>query len=150
MLFSLRGRIPRRDWWIGQIGLALLTTIGFAVIYARSYPGLGLEALGEQREPPAAVALDLLMLWPTIALAVKREHDRDGSGWLSLGLVLGSALLGYLPDIAPGLPAWTETASTAAIFGALAWLLVTLGVLDGTPGPNRFGPSPKRFDPADA
>ena len=27
-----------------------------------------------------------------------------------------------------------------------AWFLIQLGVLDGTPGPNRFGPSPKGFD----
>jgi uncharacterized membrane protein YhaH (DUF805 family) len=56
----------------------------------------------------------LLVLIPTIIVHIKRFHDRDKSGWW--------VLIGIIP-----------------ILGAI-WLLVELGFLKGTEGPNRFGP----------
>jgi uncharacterized membrane protein YhaH (DUF805 family) len=57
----------------------------------------------------------LLSLIPAIIVHIKRFHDRDKSGWW--------VLIGLVP-----------------IIGAI-WLLIELGFLKGTPGPNRFGPS---------
>jgi len=51
-----------------------------------------------------------------LAIYAKRWHDRDKSGWWSL-IVL-------VPFI-----------------GAI-WLIVECGILEGTRGPNRFGPDP--------
>lgn len=51
-----------------------------------------------------------------LALYAKRWHDRDKSGWWSL--------IAIVP-----------------IIGAV-WILVELGILEGTRGPNRFGPDP--------
>jgi uncharacterized membrane protein YhaH (DUF805 family) len=56
----------------------------------------------------------LLALIPAIIVQLKRFHDRDKSGWW--------LLIGLIP-----------------IIGAI-WLLIELGFLKGTPGPNRFGP----------
>ncbi len=56
----------------------------------------------------------LLVLIPSIIVHIKRFHDRDKSGWW--------VLIGLIP-----------------IIGAI-WLLIELGFLKGTPGPNRFGP----------
>jgi uncharacterized membrane protein YhaH (DUF805 family) len=54
-------------------------------------------------------------LWAALAIQVKRWHDRDKSWvWIFVGLI------------------------TAGI-----WTLIECGFLDGTPGPNKFGPSPK-------
>ena len=58
----------------------------------------------------------LAVLIPAILVYIKRFHDRDKSGWW--------ILIGLIP-----------------IIGAI-WLLVELGFLAGTPGPNRFGPPP--------
>jgi uncharacterized membrane protein YhaH (DUF805 family) len=55
----------------------------------------------------------LLSLIPAIIVHIKRFHDRDKSGWW--------VLIGLIP-----------------IIGAI-WLLIELGFLKGTPGPNRFG-----------
>jgi uncharacterized membrane protein YhaH (DUF805 family) len=55
----------------------------------------------------------LLTLIPTIIVYVKRFHDRDKSGWW--------VLIGLIPII------------------GVIWLLIELGFLKGTPGPNRFG-----------
>lgn len=56
----------------------------------------------------------LVALIPSIFVHIKRFHDRDKSGWW--------VLIGLVPFI-----------------GAL-WLLIELGFLKGTPGPNQFGP----------
>ena len=56
----------------------------------------------------------LVALIPAIIVYIKRFHDRDKSGWW--------VLIGLIP-----------------IIGSI-WLLVELGFLKGTPGPNRFGP----------
>lgn len=56
----------------------------------------------------------LIALIPSIIVYIKRFHDRDKSGWW--------ILIGLIP-----------------IIGAI-WLLIELGFLAGTPGPNRFGP----------
>jgi uncharacterized membrane protein YhaH (DUF805 family) len=60
----------------------------------------------------------LFTLYSSIAVGVKRCHDRDRSGWF--------LLLGLVPILN-------------------LWLLVELGFLEGTVGPNRFGlPEPAR------
>jgi uncharacterized membrane protein YhaH (DUF805 family) len=58
----------------------------------------------------------LASLIPTILVDIKRWHDRDKSGWWML-------------------------ITLVPIIGAI-WLLIELGFLAGTPGPNRFGPPP--------
>jgi uncharacterized membrane protein YhaH (DUF805 family) len=57
--------------------------------------------------------LALLALIPVVIVYIKRFHDRDKSGWW--------VLIWLIP-----------------IIGAI-WLLIELGFLKGTPGPNRFG-----------
>ena len=69
-----------------------------------------------------------VFLVPSIAVVVRRLHDRDMSGWWYLGIIVASMI---------------------PIVGTLASIaLLVLMVLPGTPGPNRFGPDPK--DPANA
>jgi uncharacterized membrane protein YhaH (DUF805 family) len=58
----------------------------------------------------------VVMLLPSIAVTVRRLHDTDRSGWWYL--------LVFVP-----------------VIGGLVILVFML--LDGTPGSNRFGPSPK-------
>ena len=67
------------------------------------------------RKPVSAfsVVSSLLSLIPAIIVHIKRFHDRDKSGWW--------VLIALIP-----------------IIGAI-WLLIELGFLKGTSGPNRFG-----------
>lgn len=58
----------------------------------------------------------LIMIYPAIVLYAKRWHDRNKSGWWSL--------IALVP-----------------IIGGI-WMLIELGFLKGTAGPNRFGPEP--------
>ena len=61
--------------------------------------------------------IGLASLWPSLAIVVKRGHDRDQTGWMALIMII-------------------------PIVGWFFWL-INYGILDGTPGPNQYGPSPK-------
>jgi uncharacterized membrane protein YhaH (DUF805 family) len=103
ILFGFRGRIPRRTYWLwGVLGL-LGVAIGLWLL-------LGIVGLGGRQ---IEIAINLALLWPGLAVSVKRWHDRNKSGWwVLINLV---PLLGFV------------------------WALVENGFLRGTAGPNRFG-----------
>ena len=114
LLFSFQGRIRRLHYWLTAIGAAVVVGIIGSVL-------LGMSGLATGHMNPI-IALPLIVIyvidiWIGLALGVKRCHDRDKSGWF--------LLIGLIPIIGP------------------IWLLVELGFLDGTPGPNKFGASPK-------
>lgn len=68
---------------------------------------------------PLSVLLILVFFVPALAVSVRRLHDTERSGWW--------VLISFIPFI-----------------GGLVLLVFT--VLEGTRGPNRFGPDPKGFD----
>ena len=71
ILFSMKGRIPRRTWWLyGVLGL-----IGFSFVTG------ALLAIAGVPEQVATGLPSLLILWPSIAVSAKRWHDRDKSAW---------------------------------------------------------------------
>jgi uncharacterized membrane protein YhaH (DUF805 family) len=110
MFFGLSGRVSRRQFWLYGVlvllGLAMLghALLGIARVHARA----------------ADLIVNLLLLWPALAVSVKRWHDRDKSGWW--------VLLNLLPVIG-----WL-------------WAWIDNGFLRGTPGPNRFGEDPLAAD----
>jgi uncharacterized membrane protein YhaH (DUF805 family) len=126
MLFSFEGRMRRRDFWLCLIGIGVVQWLLQSFILSLFFPPViwvGGDAYAFWQWSwwahvgPAVSLANLLMLWPRLAVGVKRCHDRDKTGlWL---LLICIPVLGWL------------------------WLLVDLGFLDGTPGPNRYGPSPK-------
>lgn len=68
-----------------------------------------------------ALAISLFAIYASIALNIKRLKDRNKSPWW--------IVVTFLPLVGP-------------IFA-----LVELGILDGTPGPNQYGPDPKGRGP---
>ena len=84
---------------------------------------------------------------------MKRAHDRAGAGWPFVLVILARVALSYWPvdtyaaagrgldsgDLAGGAP---MIITGLTLLGAV-YQLVVLGLMDGTPGPNRFGRSPK-------
>lgn len=103
IFLELQGRLPRKAFWLYGVltllGLNLLLTVLLRVAGA----------------PPGGtdVAVNLLLLWPAIAVSVKRWHDRDKSGWWMLVNLI--PLVGWI------------------------WALVENGFLPGSAGANRFG-----------
>ena len=96
---NFKGRARRQEYWmfafINLIIILILNTIDRVVFSA-----------------------DMAILIPGIAVAVRRLHDTDKSGWW--------ALLGLIP-----------------IIGAI--VLIVMMCIDSTPGINRFGPNPKHI-----
>ena len=107
LLFSFEGRIGRRTWWLwgaaAMIGLAIYLTVVLRVA------GLSKEI--------ADGVVNLLLVWPALAISVKRWHDRDKPGWW--------ALVAFVPVIG-----WI-------------WVLIENGLLRGTRSANRFGEEPR-------
>jgi uncharacterized membrane protein YhaH (DUF805 family) len=105
-LFSFQGRVGRMQFW-----LTSLILYGIVMV---------LELVGRKSGATAAAMLLLVLLvpiiWASLAVGVKRWHDRDKSGWWSL--------INLVP-----------------IIGTL-WALVETGFLKGTSGQNRFGTDP--------
>lgn len=121
--FSFQGRIGRKTWWLGYV----LPLVGLSIVATALDVGLGFVTV-EDAAPADGYAVEtrgigpfgllslVPMLWGGLAGQVKRWHDRDKSGWF--------VLVSFIP-----------------LIGAI-WVLVELGFLRGTAGPNRFGPDP--------
>ena len=106
MYFGLEGRIGRGDFWRhGVLGLG----VGGLVMLAL----LDIAGLDEEQ---ADNVVNLLMLWPAVAISAKRWHDRGRSGWWVLVALL--PVIGWL------------------------WTLLENGLLPGDRGPNRYGAAP--------
>ena len=103
----------------------------------------------------ASLVLFLVFAYPIYALCVKRRHDRNSNGLdvviylaLVVVLLLVQALgLGMSPTEVPGVgvlmmptPLYSVLGAISGIFGL--YLLVVMGFLKGTPGPNNYGPDP--------
>jgi uncharacterized membrane protein YhaH (DUF805 family) len=100
------------------------------------------------------------VLWVQAALAAKRAHDRNHGALIAVGLTVLGSLTSFAPEVvdlatnaglSDGQFNALYTAANLAIVVVNLYLLVFLGFLDGTQGPNRFGRSPKGIggDPAD-
>jgi uncharacterized membrane protein YhaH (DUF805 family) len=160
---SFDGRIPRSQFWpgvigivIAQIAVGLLMTSLFTIYFKAVNPQEPAEVIATVRPWAwATFAANIVFAYPILALAVKRRHDRNSSGidvrvYYALLLLLNLAQaigLGYVdtqmldgtvfPTPGPVLNA------ISAIYGLLGlYLLVVLGFLRGTRGPNSYGPDP--------
>lgn len=147
-MFSFEGRIGRQDFWIGTLIIwgtsialgILLVALAFGPLMALA----GQEELLQSEDPAVVLPLiapllgyfgvymvfQLAIIWPSLALCVKRLHDRDQSGWWVM-LFVGEKLISWIPFV--GILAW---------LGARTYWLVNLGILEGSPGPNKYGLAP--------
>ena len=101
LFFLFNGQIDRIGFWIGAIVAALSFVTGSFFLSATS---AGAQATASCLELPGTL-LVLMSFWIFAAIAVKRFHDRNKSGWW--------VLIGLLP-----------------LIGGI-WLLVELGFLPG-------------------
>jgi uncharacterized membrane protein YhaH (DUF805 family) len=106
MFLRLHGRVSRREFWL----YGVLALLGLAVL------GQALLGIARVRPQSADIVVNLLLVWPALAVSVKRWHDRDKSGWW--------VLLNLVPVVG-----WL-------------WVLVDNGFMRGTNGANRYGADP--------
>lgn len=140
--FGFDGRIGRRTWWLGTLGLIAASIAGTAVIDPRMFTHMGpLPHLASWSD----TIWQLALLIPGTALMVKRFNDRDRPYWL--GYAYGSA--GAVLTVTPHLnAAMLESMGFGGTFllsvFALAYLfaLIDNGLMRGTAGANRYGADP--------
>lgn len=100
--FNDDGRIGPGQYWARYLTLVVIGVL------------LGIVGVAyEIRVGTLAGVLTLLSVYPSVALAIKRLHDRNMSGWV------------FLVSLVP-------------LIGTVAWIVIS--VRRGTSGPNRYGP----------
>ncbi len=128
------GRSRRKEFWF----YSLLNLLILGVLVALRFGSGGTASIMEAARGGGVFAVYgamfggigiLIALWslatfiPSLAVSIRRLHDRDMSGWWYLGFLVGSLipLINFLVSIG----------------------FLVLMCLEGTRGPNRFGPDPK-------
>jgi uncharacterized membrane protein YhaH (DUF805 family) len=112
------GRSRRREYWhfaLGVFAIYLVIAL-FGGILGSLTPSNGLNSLLAAPAFLLLLLFGLAILLPAIAVQVRRFHDQDRSGWF--------VLLNLIPYV-----------------GGL--VVLAFMCLEGTRGPNRFGPDPK-------
>ncbi len=156
-LFGFDGRLRRLDWWLLTIAVSVIYVLIVTVLYMALPASVGFlpgPKFGDPlNELLTGIAIHAPLLFIHCALAAKRAHDRDRSARLVILLVLATTVASFLPDDGfaslgslgdqGAIWAWPLLLAGALNLAASLYLLITLGFQDGTPGPNRFGPSPK-------
>jgi uncharacterized membrane protein YhaH (DUF805 family) len=111
--FEFTGRSRRKEYW-------MFTLLQFLIILALVAVAFSFSSAGE--ETVMTVLYGGLGIWflvtfiPNLAVQVRRFHDQDLTGWLSL--------MGFIPYV-----------------GGL--IILVFMCIDGKRGPNKYGPDPK-------
>jgi uncharacterized membrane protein YhaH (DUF805 family) len=136
---SFDGRINRKPYWLAAILLAVVgIVLGFII---------GIVA-GTAGGPIAFVTLliQLVFLYPSVALMVKRLHDRNHPSWWA-AFIMVPVILHSITNImgVTGNPLDLNALDYLLMlitFVVSIWFFVELGCLRGTVGPNNYGPDP--------
>jgi uncharacterized membrane protein YhaH (DUF805 family) len=124
LLFSFEGRIGPGRFWFGILmcilsGIILGAVVGFL---AGIIVGVAMHGNGNPEQARnvavvlATIPIVVYTCWTQFAVMAKRCHDRGKSGWWSLIVLIPLA--------------------------GLLWAIVDLGILEGQPGENAYGPPP--------
>ena len=114
LLFSFQGRIPRSSFWVASLLAAIVVMVALFVVASVIFMTSGGKTVGVVRI--LFVPFYIGHIWVSLALQVKRWHDRNMSGWWSL--------INLIPFIGP------------------LFAFVQIGLLRGTEGPNQYGDDP--------
>lgn len=119
LLFSFQGRANRAKFWLVALAILIVEMVLFAAIFGGAALSGDPERMAAAAGPLASIVLVIFIViatWISIAVAVKRYHDRNKSGWWVLIVLV-------------------------PVIGGL-WYLIECGFLRGTTGPNDYGPDP--------
>ena len=119
LLFGFQGRANRAKFWLVALAILIVELILFAAVFGGAAMSGDPERMAAAAGPLAGIVLMVFIVaatWISIAVAVKRYHDRNKSGWWVLIVLV-------------------------PVIGGL-WYLIECGFLRGTAGPNDYGPDP--------
>jgi len=149
---GMDGRINRQAWWIGVVVLIVVAIVLNFILGA--ILGGGMPSIEQLMDPAVMAAyaqkqgwisliIGLITAYPYIALSVKRRHDRDNNGYDAIGLIVFSlvwSLVQALGFVGSTNPVYMIVSVIFLIYAI--YILVQLGFLKGTAGPNSYGPDP--------
>ena len=155
LFLGFDGRINRKPYWLGVLCIivaSIVLTFGVYLVLGLSWETI----LGADARTTAAVNLIVtaLVIYPSVAVMVKRLHDRNRSGWWAI-VLYAFVVFAQTLQIA-GFGGTAEAPSPISLGLGIVylimgiWLLIELGFLKGTQGPNRHGPDPLGAEQADA
>jgi uncharacterized membrane protein YhaH (DUF805 family) len=128
---SLHGRVSRREFLLGYLGLVIVNALlirifyGIAVPRVRYYYG---RYDGDHTGSWVVLLVLVVVLWPLAAVFVKRLHDLNVSGWWMLATLA-------IPPV--------SSATNISLWIIVLLVVATLSLLPGTSGNNRFGNDPR-------
>jgi len=163
-LFSFQGRINRAKLW-----LFILILIGIEIVYFTLFSILfGGSLLAMIKGGPAGLAaggaslglagiltfvLILVVIFSSIALTVKRLHDRAKSAWwlvvfwlipFVINCAVFANMIGQMHDDSAAMPMTNPVIMAMRLISLVLtlWAFVELYCLRGTMGDNQYGPDP--------
>ena len=123
-LFSFEGRVRRLHLWLFFLALGFIYGglfwqfghwhVAHDMMRDSSFEYNGVSFVTHN---PLIGVLGLVAIWMKLAVLAKRWHDRDKSAWWLLIVLVP--------------------------FIGLIWQFIECALVDGTQGPNKYGPSPK-------
>ena len=117
LLLSTEGRVTRTTYWLFGLAYFVLSLIA---VFADFMLIGGFSALASDSPPSFfgvfTLLLGLIGVYPSIAIQIKRLHDRNRPGWFFL--------LNFVPFVN-------------------LWIAIEVAFLPGTPGANDYGPDPR-------
>ena len=160
------GRSRRMEFWMWILFQVIVYVV--VVILAMVLGGGAMMMMGSGADPTSAMAaggammiifllyglFGLVCLIPSIAVSIRRLHDTDRTGWwlmafwgpylvlLASPFIVGASVASGSDPMAGGVIALI--AVLALLVGSL--ILLVFDVLEGTKGPNQYGPDPKAPD----
>ncbi len=118
LLFSFQGRVNRARFWLVHLGILIAEIVIFMIAGGAAMMADPQAAMAASRSATSLVFLVLFIpiFWISLAITVKRYHDRNKSGWW--------IFIVFVP-----------------VIGAI-WYFIEVGFLPGTSGPNTYGADP--------
>lgn len=151
------GRSRRMEFWMWQV-FQILVYVGVMVLMMLLGGGMALTG-GDPTAMAAAgggvmiigvlyLIYILAVFVPSLAVSVRRLHDTNRSGWWILAplapyvlIIAGGGMAMSSPD-SPGAGGALALIGMAGV-AILGLVLLIFYFLEGTNGPNRYGPDPK-------
>ncbi|MCD7060178.1 DUF805 domain-containing protein [Pelagibacterium xiamenense] len=145
---TFEGRINRQRFWLGVIAIIAVSILGGIVFTMIAGSNTGLLVL-------LSSILSLVLLYPGLAIGIKRLHDRNKSATPWAYIFFGPGILvqvmqvfgiGFSAQTSNGMSVVMPNALGAIVLALAAivgiWALIELGFLKGTTGTNHYGPDP--------
>ena len=134
VFFNANGRLGKKDFWIG-----------FAIMFGLSMVGALVPVLGP--------LLQLALIYPGICLYGKRLHDFNMTAWIYGGYLVATfafgMLIGFMATSGGYMDEELLLGGLAVGFLIQIGFTLWVGLMNGTPGENRYGPPPDHDATAD-